>query len=582
MPLIRRHLGLACSLAVGFLAATLLCLWGRSVDGWLEDAVWASQPETAGDRSIVIIEISDATLKKWPEPLALMGSRFGALTDALRTAGAKMAVFDFVHSAEPDGLLDAWGSSVLPNQIWADAIDRWPEGVAMGVTESASGSLLTPSGDILVSGTVAERLGAIDIGIRTSEVNREVELYVRSAEGVLPSLPMQAYSLSRGTTARRLIESDRLEPVMRLSAGRRWQTLGAEHVVSGNLSQSQWDSLNGAVAIVAMTHSGSRDVHLKPGRKAVIGAQIVADVLSALQSRESLRVLPQNARTGFLLVLALLFPFACQAARGWALPIGTLSLLALVLMNWPALLFAGIVLPAASAAAIVGTSSMAYALGTGITSRLEQRDLTDLFAQQLSPQIADHLLTYPEARRLSGEVVDATAMIFDLRGFTSFSEKAGPQRTFEELNRVFAFVLPIVKENNGVVVTLLGDGFLAVFGAPVTTKTHASEALRASMAIQRAITLDNGELGFGIGLSSGSLLFGNLGSRERRQFTLISDVVNLASRLQDECKNLNAEIVADQTTLSLAEGEWPELSGSAEVKARGRASSVQVRFFPRT
>lgn len=581
MPPLRSHLALALALLAGCLSAALMAAWGGTIDGLMEDAVWASQPEMQGDSSIVIVEISDSTLRKWPEPLALMGSRFGALTDALRDAGAKMAVFDFVHLSEPDGLLDSWGSAVLPNQNWADAIDRWPEGVVMGVTGAASGELLAPSGDILISGTVAERLGAIDIGIKASEVNREVALFLKSGEDVLPSLPVQAYSLLKGAKASALIESGQIAPVMKLTAGRKWQTLQADQVVAGALSESQRKALQGAVAIVAMTHSGSRDVHLKPGRRQVTGAQIVADVLSALQSGERLKGLNQSTKTGSLLVLGLLFPFICQLVRSWALPLGILGSGILLLLSGPALLSASIALPAASAAAVLGASSLAYALGAGVTSRMDQRDLTALFSQQLSPQVATHLLSRPQARRLAGEVVNATAMIFDLRGFTTFSEKAGPQGTFEELNRVFGFVLPLVREHNGVVVTLLGDGFLAVFGAPVMTQCHASEAIQASLAIQRALKEDQGELGFGIGLSSGPLLFGNLGSLERRQFTLISDVVNLASRLQDESKNLNAEIVVDEATLSQAGGEWSELSGTAEVTARGRASSVKVRFAPR-
>jgi class 3 adenylate cyclase/CHASE2 domain-containing sensor protein len=577
---IKRHLGLVLAVLLGFITAGLTSVLGSPLDGWLEDAVWASQPDPEGAKGIVLVEISDSTLSEWPEPLALMGSRFAKLTDALREAGTKIVVFDFVHSAEPDGLLDSWGSSVLPNSQWADSIDRWPEGVVMGVASAQSGEIMPPSGDILLAGSVAERLGTIDIGVKTAGVNREVALYLRDGSETLPSLPLQAYAAWKSQAAKLVIEKENLPEYLRLGKGCRWPVLRAEKVASGRLGEEEKALLEGSIAVVAMTHSGSRDVHHRPGWETAPGAYIVADTLSLLKSGKSLGALDDWARAALLFTCALALAWASHLARQRAVALGAGCALGAIALTWPTLLTAQFSLPTASVAVVAAVVPLAYALGAGVTGRLEQRDLTELFSQQLSPQVASHLLSSPSARRLGGELAEATVMVFDLRGFTTYSERVGPQGTFQELNRVFGFVLPIVRDHDGIVVTLLGDGFLAVFGAPVATENHASQAISASFAIQRAVREDGGELGFGIGLSTGPLLFGNLGSFERRQFTMISDVVNLASRLQDECKELKAEIVVNADTAEQSGGRWPELSGEAAVKARGRAATVQVRFAP--
>lgn len=578
----RKHLAFALALICGAGVAGLS--WGvraDAINGAVEDAILSSLSLSGPKTKIVIAEIGDSTLKAWPEPLALMGSRLASLTKNLREAGAKLVVFDFVHSAEPDGLLDAWGATVLPNSAWADELDQWPDGVVLGASTAKDGSLIPPAGDLLLSGTTSERLGAIDIAVPEAGVVRSIQLYEQSSGRLFPSLPLQALAASSKSTAEAEAAQKQLGPFLRLGRGHDWPSVKAEELGGPSLPPAAKQAVNGAVVIVAMTHSGSRDFHTRPGGSAVAGGWVVADAIEALSSGRMMREAPAWAGALICLAWAAVLAALCQRARlpHWAAAV--LGLAAPLAAAWAGLGGMDLAAPYGLWAAAGLASPLAFALGSGISARLDKLELEEVFAQQLSPQVASHLLADPKARQLGGMEADCTVLVFDLRGFTAFSEKTGAEGTFAELNRIFSFVLPIVRQHDGIVVTLMGDGFLAVFGAPVPSSGHASQALAASMEIHRAMEQDKGELSFGIGLSSGPLLFGNLGSHDRRQFTMIADVVNLASRLQDECKNLGALIVADCGTLAQSDEEWPGLQESHKVKVRGRTDPIAVRCLPR-
>lgn len=181
-------------------------------------------------------------------------------------------------------------------------------------------------------------------------------------------------------------------------------------------------------------------------------------------------------------------------------------------------------------------------------------EIDDLFLSYTSPQVASALWRDPGLARLGGRNYPAvTALFADLRGFTSYSEMADREDLFAMLNAYFAAAVPIVFERNGTLDKFVGDALMALFNAPDEDPDHALHAASAALAIQAAcaeLARDHPEWPrFRIGLNTGPVLVGNVGSEQLRNFTAIGDAVNLASRLQGLAEP--GQVVIGQATYEL-------------------------------
>lgn len=182
-------------------------------------------------------------------------------------------------------------------------------------------------------------------------------------------------------------------------------------------------------------------------------------------------------------------------------------------------------------------------LETAYGELIELKKINDTFGHFVSPEVVRYLTEHPEAfHRRTGERVTATVMFVDVRRFTPFAVSVAPERALEALNDIFEGVVEAVNAEGGVVNKFMGDGALALFGAPVPLEGHAAAAARAAIRAQehvgkicearRAEGLE--ALRIGIGLNTGLLVAGCLGSSERAEYTVIGNTVNTASRLESE------------------------------------------------
>ena len=164
------------------------------------------------------------------------------------------------------------------------------------------------------------------------------------------------------------------------------------------------------------------------------------------------------------------------------------------------------------------------------------RQLDRLFRTYMSPDIADTLRADPARAGLGGSVAELTAMFADLRGFTSFSEKADPVEVLEMLNRYFGAAVPVILRNGGTVIQFVGDALLAVFDAPQPRPDHEYRAAKSALEMQEAIEREAGGRDdapkFRIGINTGPAVIGNVGSAEMRSYNVVGDAVNVASRLE--------------------------------------------------
>lgn len=215
---------------------------------------------------------------------------------------------------------------------------------------------------------------------------------------------------------------------------------------------------------------------------------------------------------------------------------------------------------------------------------LEERDkVRDLLGKSVSPEVATELMR--SKIELGGELRNVTILFTDLRGFTAYSETQPPHVLVEELNAYLTEVTRAVESAGGIVDKYIGDAVMAVFGAPVAIADHADRAVRAAREILRAEEALNRtrsqaglpEFRTGIGLSTGDVVAGNVGSASRYNYTVIGNEVNLASRLESLTKEarLNARIICSETT-RLALQERHSLRDLGETEIRGKKGVLRI------
>jgi adenylate cyclase len=189
---------------------------------------------------------------------------------------------------------------------------------------------------------------------------------------------------------------------------------------------------------------------------------------------------------------------------------------------------------------------------------LRERDkLRTTFGKYMTETVMEHLLAGKV--QLGGEVLEVTILFTDIRSFTTISEKMDPQQLVGLLNEYFTEMVGIVMQEDGVVDKYIGDAIMAVFGAPVPKPNDAVNAVRAAVRMRKALEHLNTRLGArgiaplqtGIGIHTGEVVAGNIGSERRMEYTVIGDSVNLASRLESSTKDLGVNVLVSEDTYEL-------------------------------
>ena len=167
----------------------------------------------------------------------------------------------------------------------------------------------------------------------------------------------------------------------------------------------------------------------------------------------------------------------------------------------------------------------------------EKARLRDMFAQSVSAEVAEQMLS--GAISTGGELKEVTVLFCDIRGFTQITESMAARNVIEILNEYFSALMPCVDAHGGIVDKLVGDEIFAVFGAPLDLEDDALAAVRSALAMKSALEPFNAariqksekELAFGIGISTGAVIAGRLGTEKRRNYTVLGNTVNVGARL---------------------------------------------------
>ncbi len=267
------------------------------------------------------------------------------------------------------------------------------------------------------------------------------------------------------------------------------------------------------------------------------------------------------------------------AGLGFAL-LFTAALAAAVYFAW---LNARLWLNLAAPVVLIVLIYTAMTLQNFLTAERERRRTRAVFGRYVSPAVMEELLKNPDLAALGGQRREVTVLFTDIRGFTSYSENKPPEVVVARLNTYLNEMTALIFKHGGTLDKYLGDGLMAVFGAPLALEGHADKAVACALEIRQAVEklnagwLEKGQapLRVGIGVNTGAVLVGNVGSHERMDYTVIGEDVNLASRLEGLTKEYVADIIIGEKTREKLGAEGP---GGVVVTDLGEA---RVRGFDR-
>src|SRR6185312_6837665 len=213
-----------------------------------------------------------------------------------------------------------------------------------------------------------------------------------------------------------------------------------------------------------------------------------------------------------------------------------------------------------------------------IAQQVTQRAALERF---LSPEVVEMVAKNPEDVRLGGVNQKVSVLFADIRDFTTLSEKMKPEKVVEILNHYFTHVTEIIFDHGGTLDKFLGDGVMAVFGAPVSKGNDAENSVRAAQAIQRLVMELNRDavarewppIRVGIGINTGIVTAGNIGSPRRIDYTVIGDTVNTASRLMSNAAS-GKIIISQHTAFDLSEGKFG-LRPLDPLRVKGKSKPVR-------
>jgi adenylate cyclase len=536
------------------------------------DARFSIRGDRTSPKDIVVVKIDDVTFnelqQRWPFPRSL----HARLIDRLRLGGAKAIAYDvqFTEPTEP-----------AEDNALIDAVDR-ARNVVLATTEvDARGRSNVFGGQGIVE----------DIGARVGNAG-----YVTDSGGVIRRLPYELDKLkslsivtAETVSGRKITRSD-------LDGNEAWIDWHGPPGTIRSVSFSR--AVNGRtppgffrdkIVVVGATAPSLQDVHATAvtGRNLQPGAEIQAESISTALDDFPLQEVPGAVNVALIVLLGLVGPLV-------ALRFGPLR--AAIVGVVAAAVYAIAVQLAFNAGAIVDflyplgslvvgvVGAMAIAL---ILDAFERERIRDLFSRFVPESVVDEVLAKAdEDLRLGGEKREVTVLFSDIRGFTTFSESQPPEVVIDVLNRYLTDMTDVIMRHGGTLVAFMGNGIMAVFGAPPEMDDHADRALAAAREMAGPTLEGFNEWateaghsdGFriGVGLNSGAVMAGTVGSEERFEYTVIGDTTNTASRLEGMTKGTPHMIFLSDSTREGLRSEPDDLMHVEEMEVRGRQAKVVI------
>ncbi|MFP5408771.1 MAG: CHASE2 domain-containing protein [Gammaproteobacteria bacterium] len=339
-------------------------------------------------------------------------------------------------------------------------------------------------------------------------------------------------------------------------AGAPFPYISVADVLSG---KAALDQLENRIVLLGSTAPGLSDLRVTPFSNAFPGVEIHAHLITGMLDGTT-RVTPPWADDARLVVVLLLGALLTGVLLRFGPTIGLaaiVALLALLLAAYGAAWSRFMVIPmAAPMLTLLGLYALNTAYGFFAATR-SKRQITKLFGQYVPPQLAAEMSRNPAHYTMEGQSRDMTVLFSDIRGFTNFSEKLPPAELAEVLNAYLSTMTRVIQQHQGTIDKYIGDAVMAFWNAPVDLSDHATRAVATALDMQAALPKLNEdfaargwpEVKIGIGVNTGRMSVGNMGSEFRMSYTVMGDAVNLGSRLEGITKQYGVGILATQPTV---------------------------------
>jgi adenylate cyclase len=562
-------------------AGTALVLTGFVLAAHATDVLEDSELDTVDARfsirgdlerpaEIAIVGIGEESFtelgEQWPFPRTLHAEAISQL----RRDGARVIAYD-VQFTEPSNPAD--------DQALADAIARARNVVlATTVVDDRGGTNVFGGEEVLrdLAARAAHAGLTTDSGRVVRRMSRELEK--------LETFSVAAVERARGS---QVPEDAFPDPAWIDYHGRtNIRTIPFHRVVRGAFRPG---TFRDQIVVVGATAPSLQDVHPTSvsDDEFMYGVEIHANAISTLLRDFPLREVPGWVTVALILLFGAVGPLI--AIRFGPLRAAVIGLVlaglyfAFVQVAFNSGLIVGFLYPEASLAlGVVGALGVAVVLDA-----FERERVRDVFSRFVpEPVVDDVMKNLDDDLRLGGELQVVTVMFSDIRGFTTFSETREPDEVIEVLNRYLTSMTDVILRHGGTLVAFMGDGIMAVFGAPIPLNDHADRAYAAACEMAGPALEEFNEWlraegrgdGFriGVGLNSGAVMAGNVGSEKRLEYTVIGDTTNTASRIEGMTKGTPHMIMLSESTRMMMTQAHPNLEEMEAMEVRGRQAKVVI------
>jgi adenylate cyclase len=538
-----------------------------SVDARFEIRGTEGPPE-----DIVLVGIDDVTFGELRQRWPFRRSIHAKAVDQLRRAGAEVIAYD-IQFTEP--------TAPREDNALIAAVER-ADSVVLATTEVDRGGQSNVFGGDEVLRQIGARAGSSNF------VNDE-DGVIRRLPYSVEGLPSFAVAATEEFTGKQLPSRGGSEWIDFAGDPETVEYLSFSRLIDGRFPAGLFE---GKIAVIGATAPSLQDTHATAvgnGRQ-MSGPEIQANGIATALGDFPLDEAPTALNVGLIVLLGLVGPTI-------AISLGPLR--AAIYGALVAVIFAVLVQLAFNSGLIVSFLYPLASLLLGVVGALaialvldafERERVRDVFSRFVPEAVVTEVLkNVDDDLRLGGKRQLVTVLFSDIRGFTTYSESRPPEKVIEVLNRYLTTMTDVILRHRGTLVTFMGDGIMAVFGAPIPQEDHADRALAAARemageALEEFNTWmrENDEAdGFriGIGLNSGEVMAGNVGSEKRLEYTVIGDTTNTASRIEGMTKGTPHMIYLSDSTremLTAGAGDENDLVHVDSMDVRGRAAQVVI------
>jgi adenylate cyclase len=578
MPWRRKRARLALMAAVAVLAAGIgVVAHAENLLRWLElqsiDARFGVRGTQPAPKGVAVVAVDARTFNERPDDRwPFLRRRHAAAIQILHEAGAKVIVYD-VQFTEPSNSED--------DGMLYDAVYR-AGNVVLGTSEIAKGGKTRILGGDKNVRAARARPASAQYDLDPNGVIRRIPY---ETDG-LKTMPVVAYERAYGHTPDRSGFKPDGAWIDFVGPPRTIRTLSFSQLLAHDFPA---DYFRGRIVVVGASAPSLQDVHptSTSGADEMSGPEVQASAIATLQDGIPLRDVPDWVDLALIVLLALLAPVAgMRLGLLWVTAVSLIGIAGFLLAAQLAFQSGHIVAVtyplAAAVVATIGVVALRY-----LTEVRERRRTRTAFARFVPAAVVDRVLEQAEdGLRLGGEEVLGTVLFSDIRGFTTFSESQPAAEVIDILNRYLTEMTDAIMGHGGTLIGYLGDGIIAIFGAPLEQDDHADRALAAAqemlgprMASFNEWLRERGvERPFetGIGINSGLFMAGNVGSQDRLEYTVIGDTVNTAARMEGLTKGSGHSLFIAESTHFMLLGDRPPLQYVGEFEIRGRAGRMKI------